>query len=191
MISGREPAPPARSDIEHLELFGGDGRAALLRNFLSPAECREIVLQAEGFGLISCGYSRRIRINDRVVVLGEELAAELFARARPFLHNIEVWDDCGEGSGPPGIRTDIEPGVWSPVGLNPCFRVCRYDPGGFFLPHFDHGTDDRQQGHFSLKTFMLYLNDGFDGAPTTFYNDRQAHYREPDPANKVYDLQPE
>merc|ERR1712137_1440938 len=50
---------------------------------------------------------------------------------------------------------------------------------------------DDHRGHVSLKTFMLYLNDGFEGAPTTFYSDRQAHYKEPDPANKVYDLQPE
>jgi len=38
---------------------------------------------------------------------------------------------------------------------------------------------------------MLYLNDEFDGAPTTFYSDEQAHYKEPDPAKKVYDLHPE
>lgn len=188
--NGREAEPSACPEVQHLELLEGDGRAALLRNFLTPTECRDIILQAEGFGLRSCGYSKTIRITDRVSVMGEDLAAALFARARPFLHDIEVTRDRSCESGRQGIRTDVTPGIWSPVGLNPCFRVCRYDEGGFFLPHFDHGFDDHQ-GHVSLKTFMLYLNDGFDGAPTTFYSDRQAHYKVPDPVNKVYDLQPE
>jgi len=190
LADGFSTQPSSPSPIVHDELLEGDGRAMLLRNILSPSECCELIEQAEGFGLRSCGYSQRIRITDRVSVMGEDLAAVLFERVRPYLDDIEVWRDSSGVCWPPGTRTDAKSGMWSPVGLNPCFRVCRYEPGGFFLPHFDGGfgyTED----HLSLKTFMLYLNDAFEGAPTTFYNHEQQHYKEPDPANVVYELHPE
>jgi len=178
---------PGRSSIERIDLLEGDGCALLLRNFLSPAECHDIIDQAEGFGLRSCGYSTKIRITDRVSVMGEELAEALFRRARPHLGEIEV---CSSASGPRGIRREARPGIWWPTELNPCFRVCRYEPGGFFLPHYDAGFDYGHD-HLSLKTLMIYLNDGFDAAPTNFYNDKQKHYTQPDPANLVCKLHPE
>merc|ERR1712060_541865 len=101
----------ARPDVEHVELLEADGRAALLRNFLTPAECRNIILQAEEFGLTSCGYKKTIRVTDRVCVMGEDLAAELFARVMPFLQDIEVWRDDRGNFGPPGIRTEVTPGI--------------------------------------------------------------------------------
>lgn len=188
--SGTGDGTPPMNSIERIDLLEGDGRAMLLQKFLSPLECCDLIEQAERFGLRSCGYSAKIRVSDRVVVMGEDLAATLFERAQPYLGDIEIWQDSSGTTWPLGARRDARPGVWSPTGLNPCFRVCRYDPGGFFLPHHDEGFDyDRE--HLSLKTFMIYLNDVFEGAPTTFYNDRQRHYREPDPSTVLYALHPE
>lgn len=49
------------------------------------------------------------------------------------------------------------PGVWSPYGLNPCWRVLKYEGGGHFSPHFDaeYQAGPRRK---SLRTFMIYLN---------------------------------
>jgi len=181
---------PSLNSIERIKLLEGDGRAILLQRFLSPPECCDLIEQAERFGLRSCGYNREIRVTDRVSVMGEDLAAMLFERARPYLDDIEIPQDNSSTSWPRGVRRDARPGIWSPTGLNPCFRVCRYKPGGFFLPHHDDGFD-YSRDHLTLKTFMIYLNDGFEGAPTTFYNDRQKHYREPEPSTVLYALRPE
>jgi hypothetical protein len=162
--------------------------AMVLRNMLTPTECENIIAQAEDFGLKSCGYSKRMRISDRVSVMGGDMASELFERARPFLPPIEV-KRFANGPEPLGVRPDMATGLWVPTGLNPCFRICKYEPGGFFQPHYDGGFDyDRQ--HRSIKTFMLYLNDGFEGGPTTFYEDSQRHYADPDPSKVLYHFRP-
>merc|ERR1712007_168461 len=75
-------------------------------------------------------------------------------------------------------------------GLNPCFRVCRYEPGGFFLPHKDGGFEYSDE-LLSLKTFMVYLNDGFEGAPTNFFEQTQVCYAQPDPTKIIHELRPE
>merc|ERR1712216_784729 len=156
---------------------------------LTSEESRNIIDQAEKFGLRTCGYNPRIRVTERVSVMGEDLASLLFERARPYLSDIEVWR-CGGVKRPLGIRDDARTGVWSPVGLNPCFRVCKYEPGGFFLPHKDGGFEYSDE-HLSLRTFMVYLNEDFVGAPTNFYSQNQKHYAEPDPSKVIYELRPE
>jgi len=169
-----------------LDSFGDS--AMVLRNLLSPAECESIICQAEAFGLTACGYSAKMRVTDRVAVMGEHLAVMLFDRARPFLSDIEV-QQTKDGVAPFGVPPDMQIGTWSPIGLNPCFRVCRYEPGGFFQPHFDGGFEYGNQ-HRSIKTFMLYLNDGFAGGPTSFYDESQPCYADPDPSKALCDFQP-
>jgi len=170
-----------------LDCYGDN--AMILRNMLTPAECKAIIAQAESFGLEDCGYSPTMRITDRVSVMGGDLGKLLFERAQPFLPPIEV-RSTSSGIQPVGVRPDMTKGTWIPTSLNPCFRVCRYAPGGFFQPHHDGGFDyDRE--HRSIKTFMLYLNDGFEGGPTTFYKESQDHYSDPDRSMALYDFQPE
>jgi hypothetical protein len=165
----------------------------ILGNLLSSSECEAIITQAEAFGLEDCGYNKTMRVSDRVAAMAEELASLLFSRAKPFLPPIEVkrvQNGLFQTLQPPGVRPDVAEGTWLPVGLNPCFRVCRYAPGGFFQPHHDGGFDYSKQ-HRSIKTFMIYLNDDFSGGPTTFYNAAQKHYTTPDRSKALYDYQPE
>lgn len=180
---------PSMAVLEKIDLLDCEGSAFLLRHLLTSEESRNIIGQAEQFGLRSSGYNPRVRITDRVSIMGKGLAALLFERARPYLSDVEVWKCCGVKR-PLGIRDDAKTGVWSPVGLNPCFRVCRYDPGGFFLPHKDGGFE-YSVDHLSLKTFMVYLNDDFSGAPTSFYLQSQRHCADPDPSKVIYELHPE
>eukprot|EP00418_Pyrodinium_bahamense_P037453 CAMPEP_0179192802 /NCGR_PEP_ID=MMETSP0796-20121207/95802_1 /TAXON_ID=73915 /ORGANISM="Pyrodinium bahamense, Strain pbaha01" /LENGTH=309 /DNA_ID=CAMNT_0020897093 /DNA_START=5 /DNA_END=934 /DNA_ORIENTATION=- len=179
---------PGRAPIERVDLLDGgdDDSAFLLRNLLTPAECDDIIAQAEAFGLRDCGASRRVRVTDRVSAMGEDLGRLLFARARPHLTDIIM---PAYGQPPRGVPAMME-GLWAPQGLNPCFRVCRYSRGGFFLPHFDGGFDISDTFR-SIKTFMLYLNDDFEGGPTNFYSAGQPHYRQPMLKNVIHSLRPE
>jgi hypothetical protein len=174
--------------VQRVDLWEtGSDTAFLLRNLLSSHECDEIIAQVEYFGLRDTGYNHRIRVNDRVVVMGEDLADVLFDRAQPFLKDITVPE---HGSAPLGVPKGCLKGAWQPAGLNTCFRACRYAPGGFFLPHFDEGFY-RSDRNFSFKTFMIYLNDGFEGGPTNFYSENQRHYFPGHPENVIYALRPE
>jgi len=196
-----------RSSVSRVDLWcGASDSAFLLRNLLSKDECRDIIGQAEGFGLRDTGYSHQIRVNDRVSIMGEDLGELLFERARPFLKDIVIPDE-----GPPlavdsaaldrcpacvvqdvveGVPRGMLKGIWKPTGLNPCFRACKYSPGGFFLAHHDGGFDFGD-AHRSIKTFMIYLNDGFEGGPTNFYQETQPHYKPGVPEKVIYSLRPE
>eukprot|EP00928_Gymnodinium_smaydae_P003908 TRINITY_DN11380_c0_g2_i2.p2 TRINITY_DN11380_c0_g2~~TRINITY_DN11380_c0_g2_i2.p2 ORF type:complete len:116 (+),score=11.68 TRINITY_DN11380_c0_g2_i2:118-465(+) len=45
--------------------------------------------------------------------------------------------------------------------------------------------------HRSIKTFMIYLNDDFEGGPTSFYNENQRRYSRGLSENQIYELRPE
>lgn len=195
-MQAKSPATLQPSPIEKIDFlsdrFGYDDACFLLRNLMTPSECQAIVEQAEGFGLQPCGYSRKMRVTDRVCVMGDELGDLLFARAKPYLPDMHISHDLPKL--PAGLPRSIpmtgEKRHWSATGLNPCFRVCRYEPGGFFQPHHDGGFDYNSE-HRSFKTFMLYLNDDFEGGPTNFYRESQKHYCTPDPAKVIHELKPE
>lgn len=164
-----------------------DGLAFVLRGLMTRAEVSDVLCQAETFGYRPCPEAKRIRVTERVLVMAGALAELLFARALPHLEDVTI-SESGERA--KGIPHNAPSGKWVPVGLNPCFRVCRYSPGGFFLPHFDAGFDESNEVR-SFKTFMLYLNDVDAGGPTCFYSDVQKHYQKPDPQKVVSSLQPE
>ena len=55
------------------------------------------------------------------------------------------------------------------LGLNERLRFYRYDKGQQFNIHTD-GPYRRDNGEVSLLTFMIYLNEDFEGGETTFFN---------------------
>jgi len=176
-------------DVKRENIFE-DGSAFILYNLLTKEECLEIQQLAKEMGLKDSGYSSRIRVCDRVSAMGADLGSALFERAKPFLnYDIEVVKD--ESLMKEGGLKDFPVGTYTPVSLNPCFRVVRYSPGGFFFPHFDGGFQTSPT-KTSLKTFMLYLNDSdeFKGGPTNFYNSQQQHYEKPRDENVIHRYYP-
>ena len=128
----------------------------VIPNFLSTAECDQHIAVSEGVGFeeapitTAVGFVMRKDIRDNLRVMHDdfELAAKLYARLEPFM---------------PAKRL-----VWQVCGLNERFRFYRYDVGQKFAPHYD-GCFRRSNVEESLFTFMLYLNDDFEGGETNFY----------------------
>ena len=127
-----------------------------VENILSPTECAEYITLTENIGYVdapittSRGFEMRpdIRNNQRVILDDQERALQLWQRVSNYIpHTI---------------------GRWRAVGLNERFRFYRYDPGQRFAPHHD-GYYTRPNGEQSLLTFMIYLNEGFQGGETRFY----------------------
>jgi prolyl 4-hydroxylase len=126
-----------------------------IENYLSPDQCHRYIAQGDGIGYVPsevnlAAGSRRmeeIRNNDRVIFDDPALAALLFERARPHL---------------PIYIND-----WKLHGFNERMRFYRYGPNQYFKWHKD-GSFAKSPTEASCLTFMIYLNDGFEGGDTEF-----------------------
>lgn len=120
--------------------------------FLSPDECRALVLASESHGYAEAGVGeaqRRIemiRNNDRIVLFDPPWAGEFESRLLAI--------------GLPVIDGQ------SGVGFTRCWRYYRYGPTQRFKTHRDGAVEER--GLRSRLTFMIYLNEGFEGGSTRF-----------------------
>ena len=131
----------------------------VIPGFLSLAECRALIAEAEarGFHSAASDYPPSYRTNDRQVVDDEALAGRLLERLQG-----EVPDRvAGDGA-------DAAP--WCLDAINARFRLCRYLPGQSFAIHQD-GVHHRCETLRSHYTFMVYLTDGddFAGGDTVFF----------------------
>jgi len=89
-----------------------------------------------------------VRNNDRIIFDDITLAEKFYHRAKEMLP--EIFDD-----------------MWKLKGLNERFRFYRYKPSQYFKWHRD-GSYIRYHNEMSLLTFILYLNEDFDGGLTEF-----------------------
>ncbi len=123
--------------------------------FLAPDECRHYMAEAKRIGFVAAGVRTHddpqkmlpaIRNNDRVAFdaphWGEMLWQRLGQCALPQID---------------GMRS---------VGLASAFRIYRYSPGQRFRMHKDGGLQER--GMESCMSFLVYLNDDFEGGATDF-----------------------
>lgn len=127
---------------------------------LDRSECRVLIARIEAAGCApapittGAGFVMRpdIRNNERVVIDDRALAADLFERVVR-----EV----------PGVMAGCDV-----VSANERFRCYRYNPGQRFAPHYD-GAFVRDADEMSRLTFMVYLNDDFEGGATTFLDPKK------------------
>jgi hypothetical protein len=162
-----------RQEFVDLDWLGT--RAMVLYNVMTPGECKAYIDYMEGTGaLVPAGLTPDYRNNDRVVAKSEEVAAHLFGRIAKFLpFELEVNKENQDTMLFKGLN-----GLWQQVGMNETFRLCKYNPGGHFGPHWD-GDFARSRYERSLYTFMIYLNDGYEGGNTTFAESHDI-YRDPE-----------
>ena len=126
-----------------------------LPNFLPHDVCDKWIsdIEAEGFepalvnGIHGAIRRPEIRDNDRLIrddpVTGQALYQSLYPYLSKTFRKRQV------------------------IGLNERFRFYRYDKGQKFDWHQD-GYFERKNGERSQFTFMVYLNDDFEGGATSF-----------------------
>ncbi len=123
--------------------------------YLSGGECGEYIALSERLGYEAATLSTvsgaklqpEIRNNNRVILDDGNLARTLWMRAFPCL---------------PRILNGRQA-----IGFNERIRFYRYDPSQQFAGHVD-APFRRENGEMSQLTFMIYLNDGFEGGETKF-----------------------
>ncbi|MES2319595.1 MAG: 2OG-Fe(II) oxygenase [Pseudomonadota bacterium] len=127
----------------------------IINDFLLPHECAGFIAQSVEIGFSEAVIKtddgdqimKEARNNDRILYDNAELASRLFARALPHLPQ------------------DID--GWLPCGFNERFRFYRYTNEQFFKWHQD-GTFRRSENEESFLTFIIYLNDDYEGGATEF-----------------------
>ncbi|NML64206.1 2OG-Fe(II) oxygenase [Hymenobacter sp. RP-2-7] len=126
-----------------------------IEDFLTRQECLQEIVRSEGVGyelakVNSASGSRvrtDIRNNSRAFYNSEELAESLWRKLQPF--------------------APAQLGNSHAIGLNELFRFYRYQRGHQFKGHYDESYV-RNDLEASYYTFMVYLNDNFQGGDTTF-----------------------
>jgi len=147
----------AMNAIEKLRLAEDDG-IFTLSHVLSEEECEAFIRRAEARGFadapVTVGVNKFMMIPDlrnnlRVIQDDPELAQFLWTRMAPYI---------------PSPR-----GAYRAVGLNERFRYYRYEVGQQFDWHRD-GAFVRSPTEQSLLTVLVYLNEGFEGGSTDFWD---------------------
>jgi prolyl 4-hydroxylase len=171
--------PPVTGDLIAKDWLGA--RAIVLHDVLTAAECQRAIAFFDSYNPTEKCMSRTdYRNNFRVVAIGDAVAKTIFSRIRPHLPQTEVITrDVGSFYVNQGMGMY---GTWEIESLNPCFRICKYDPDGHFAPHYDSDYVATPE-HRSLKTFMIYLNDDYGAGETNFVDDHALFF---DDAAKRY-----
>jgi predicted 2-oxoglutarate/Fe(II)-dependent dioxygenase YbiX len=150
-----------REDVE------GVPEAFVLHDVLTPKECQKYIEITEELGYtdapISTGLNsatmmKDVRDNMRVMLEApKELMDPIWERVAALI--------------PEQVTVGSSGKIWTIAKdhpLNERFRFYRYDAEQTFQPHFD-GCFPRSHDEQSHFTFIIYLNDGFDGGETTFF----------------------
>jgi len=145
----------------------------LLHNVLSPQECAAMVGVCAGLGFHAdseYGPTRapKPNVNTRVVVEDYVVSNLLWERVKDTLPLIY------KGA--------------TAVALNERFRVNKYVPGQRFVRHVDKPFI-RNDNEYSQFTFLIYLNDTFEGGHTTFF-EKPTHRKSRQELKLNYDLTP-
>lgn len=126
-----------------------------ISDVLSAEECQQFIIKSEDNGYDEAPIStaggfvmrKDIRNNTRAMFDDIPVVELIWGRVKGFITNSKTG--------------------WKSVGLNERIRYYKYDAGQYFAWHYDgcFRRNDREQ---SFLTFMLYLNDKFEGGETNF-----------------------
>ena len=177
-------------DEERLE-----NKALVLHDFLTLEECNRLIELMESRNrepefdgdvvMQAANPKAEYRNNLRILVKGKSVADILFQRLLPVLDAINQREIlCTRENSDSFLTGGMGmKGLWKMHSLNDLFRLCKYDTLGHFGPHYDGDYVEDPCLKRSLKTFMVYLNDDYQGGETSFSDDHDIHL---DTARGIY-----
>jgi prolyl 4-hydroxylase len=132
-----------------------DTNIFLIEDFFTPQQCDAYILWSEQKGYEDAKVQmhgkqvemKSIRNNARITFIDEAMAEKIWEQLKPFVTE--------------KLANSVA------IGLNEMFRFYKYEPGQRFKKHQD-GSYVRNSKEMSYFTFMVYLNDDFEGGSTTF-----------------------
>lgn len=137
-----------------------------LLNVFSEQECRKLLKTSEELGYLkdaAVSLPREIRHNDNVTIVVDDATERLIWQRIESLtqQNLAIFDDK------------------KPLGINTRFRFYRYQEGDYFKYHIDGDwpgskvegdtlIHNAYSDRYSKMTFLILLNDNFEGGDTQF-----------------------
>ena len=121
-------------------------------NFLSQTTCQHLIQQSERIGYEKAKLDTgkvvpEVRNNERILHNDAQLAEKFWQLLYPQL--------------------TVDDAKFKAIDLNEMFRFYKYRPSHRFLGHQD-GSYERNNREFSRFTFMVYLNDDYQGEEIKF-----------------------
>jgi hypothetical protein len=151
--------------------------AILLTGVLSPSECHQLMCVSEAMGYQPdhpMTEAKSSGIDACEWLVDSTILSPLVQRVLPHLPNNNSKHE-----------NENDETHYDVAGINARWRLFRYGKDGVYRPHVDgswpksglneEGTysppskDEDMERVRSRYTFLMYLNDGFDGGTTTFY----------------------
>ncbi|WP_103068225.1 2OG-Fe(II) oxygenase [Aquimarina sediminis] len=132
-----------------------DPEIFLIENFLSKEMCTQFIERGEQVSFEEAKVNihgkqvmvKGIRNNKRILFKDEILGQKTWLQIQPFINKSF--------------------GKHAAIGLNEMFRIYKYDIGQRFKMHRD-GSYVRNENECSFFSFLIYLNDDFEGGETYF-----------------------
>lgn len=139
--------------MEKIEIIGET--IFTISDVLSAEECQQFIMKSEDNGYDEAPIStlggfvmrKDVRNNTRAMFDDNPVVEMLWDRVKAFIPN--------------HVRG------CTPTGLNERIRYYKYDIEQYFAWHYD-GCFRRNEQEQSFLTFMIYLNDKFEGGETNF-----------------------
>jgi len=136
--------------------------AVIVDGLFTPEECSSYIRLAEGEnGFMPAGLNtgtsqvlyKEVRDCGRWINDDPDLAAAFFERLKAYLPEVAP-----------------ESPKYHLVGLNERLRFLKYTGGQYFKRHYDGSYARPDWSEESFVTVQIYLNEGFGGGHTTFFN---------------------
>lgn len=132
-----------------------DEHIIFIENFFSDEECNQLIQKSEQMGYEDAKINlhgkqvmmKTVRNNLRVLFKDEVYAEQVWNRIKQYV--------------PKQIGKSVA------FGLNELFRFYKYNEGHRFKMHRD-GSYSRNATEFSQYSFLIYLNEDFEGGTTVF-----------------------
>ncbi|KAJ5605012.1 hypothetical protein N7510_010166 [Penicillium lagena] len=150
--------------------------AAIVDNFMTESECKEILRLAEVStapenptsaatweqAMVNAGNGRQVmsintRKSGRIIWDSPEMASRLLDRLMPFLRECRI-DEIDNQPHITGLGPAKRNEVYQVSGLNERMRFLRYEGGDYFRTHWDGSYVTPDGSQRSFYTIHLYLN---------------------------------
>ncbi|KAJ5731093.1 Prolyl 4-hydroxylase alpha subunit [Penicillium malachiteum] len=175
--------PPQNASVHHIDftrttppiMAFKDRFAAVIENFISEAECTELLRLAEEStnssnpntpiwerAMINAGGGKQVmsvdtRKSGRIILDSADIAQRILDRLMPFMRDFNI-DTVHNMPLVTGLGSARRGESYQLSGINERLRFLRYEGGDYFRPHWD-GTYVTPDGNErSLFTIHLYLN---------------------------------
>lgn len=137
----------------------------IIDNLCSKEECQELISRFDNL-MTKCQSTSSYRDMYRTEYDNPELSTVIFEKIRNFVPSVLDVKPTDSQYG----KTYKYEGIWNLTKLNSFWRIGKYTEGGKFAKHRD-GLYQPSLDCRSFYTFMIYLNDEYEGGQTTFYLD--------------------